>query len=271
MRTSLHHLVEQAAETRGVAPAVTYREVTVSYTELWHLTQAVASGLIGLGLVKDDRVAVYLDKRIETVAAVLGTSAAGGVFVPINHILKAPQAAYIIRNCSARVLITTSDRLALLCSELSSCPSVEHVVLIDLEGEPAPHRDAYRMQGWSNLLRCASELPSPTRTSIDVDMAAILYTSGSTGKPKGVVLSHRNLIVGAESVSSYLKNTADDVILSVLPLSFDAGFSQLTTAFAVGAHVILMNYLVPGDVAEALCEAPGHRPDVCPAAVAPDR
>jgi acyl-CoA ligase (AMP-forming) (exosortase A-associated) len=79
-------------------------------------------------------------------------------------------------------------------------------------------------------------------------MAAILYTSGSTGKPKGVVLSHRNLIVGAESVSSYLKNTADDVILSALPLSFDAGFSQLTTAFAVGAHVILMNYLVPGDV-----------------------
>ena len=70
-------------------------------------------------------------------------------------------------------------------------------------------------------------------------MAAILYTSGSTGKPKGVVLSHRNLIVGAESVSHYLGNTADDVILAALPLSFDAGFSQLTTGFAVGAHVVL--------------------------------
>ena len=54
-------------------------------------------------------------------------------------------------------------------------------------------------------------------------MAAILYTSGSTGKPKGVVLTHRNLIVGAESVSHYLGNTADDVILAALPLSFDAG------------------------------------------------
>ena len=70
-------------------------------------------------------------------------------------------------------------------------------------------------------------------------MAAILYTSGSTGKPKGVVLCHRNLIVGAESVSHYLENTADDVILAALPLSFDAGFSQLTTAFSVGAHVVL--------------------------------
>jgi acyl-CoA ligase (AMP-forming) (exosortase A-associated) len=62
------------------------------------------------------------------------------------------------------------------------------------------------------------------------------------------VLSHRNLIVGAESVSQYLRNTADDVILAALPLSFDAGFSQLTTAFRAGAHVVLMNYLVPADV-----------------------
>jgi acyl-CoA ligase (AMP-forming) (exosortase A-associated) len=63
-----------------------------------------------------------------------------------------------------------------------------------------------------------------------------------------VVVSHRNLVAGAESVSGYLGNTADDVILAALPLSFDAGFSQLTTAFAVGAHVVLTNYLVPGDV-----------------------
>jgi acyl-CoA ligase (AMP-forming) (exosortase A-associated) len=77
---------------------------------------------------------------------------------------------------------------------------------------------------------------------------AILYTSGSTGRPKGVVLSHRNLLVGAESVSTYLGNTADDVILAALPLSFDAGLSQVTTAFSVGAHVVLMNYLLPADV-----------------------
>ena len=91
---------------------------------------------------------------------------------------------------------------------------------------------------------------------IDLDIAAILYTSGSTGKPKGVVLSHRNLIVGAESVSQYLENTAEDVILAALPLSFDAGFSQLTTAFSVGAHVVLMNYLLPGD-AVRLCAQQG--------------
>ena len=100
-------------------------------------------------------------------------------------------------------------------------------------------------------------MTSPPRSSaIDLDIAAILYTSGSTGKPKGVVLNHRNLIVGAESVSQYLENTAEDVILAALPLSFDAGLSQLTTAFNVGAHVVLMNYLVPGDVVR-LCAQHG--------------
>ena len=79
-------------------------------------------------------------------------------------------------------------------------------------------------------------------------MAAILYTSGSTGKPKGVVLSHRNMITGAHSVADYLANQATDRILAILPLSFDYGLSQLTTAFAVGASVILMDYLLPRDV-----------------------
>ena len=74
--------------------------------------------------------------------------------------------------------------------------------------------------------------------------------------PKGVVLSHRNLVVGGESVSHYLGNVAEDVILAALPLSFDAGFSQLTTGFNVGAHVILMNYLLPMDVVR-LCARHG--------------
>jgi len=87
---------------------------------------------------------------------------------------------------------------------------------------------------------------------IDTDMTAILYTSGSTGNPKGVVLSHRNMVAGARSVASYLGNTPADRILAVLPLSFDAGLSQLTTAFSVGASAVLMDYLLPRDVIRAV-------------------
>jgi long-subunit acyl-CoA synthetase (AMP-forming) len=83
-------------------------------------------------------------------------------------------------------------------------------------------------------------------------MAAILYTSGSTGKPKGVVLSHRNIIAGAESVAEYLNIQASDRLLAALPFSFDYGLNQLTTCLLEGATCVLMDYLLPRDVVNAL-------------------
>jgi acyl-CoA ligase (AMP-forming) (exosortase A-associated) len=255
LRTNLHHLLQQTADRCSESPALTFGNITVSYAELWRTTSLAARGLQALGLARDDRVGVYLDKRIETVAAIFGTSAAGGVFVPINHILKAPQVGFILTDCDVRVLVTSRDRLALLRDELKACASLEHVVLVDGHDERPVDGDEYQVHAWSDLVaESSNSVAAPRQPAVDLDMAAIFYTSGSTGKPKGVVLSHRNLIVGAESVSSYLQNTADDVILSALPLSFDAGFSQLTTAFSVGAHVILLNYLLPGDVVK-LCAA----------------
>src|SRR5690606_4874724 len=114
---------------------------------------------------------------------------------------------------------------------------------------PAAALPGLPLTPWRDLLE------APRRAGhrvIDVDMAAILYTSGSTGKPKGVVLSHRNMVAGAKSVASYLENDAQDTLLAALPLSFDAGFSQLTTAFHAGARVGLLNYLLPRDVLQAM-------------------
>jgi len=246
-RTNLHHLLSQAAATTPDAAALTYRNATISYKETWQRSNAAAAQLVGVGLQRGDRVAIYLEKRLETVAAIFAISAAGGVFVPINHVLKAAQVRHILGDSGAGVLITSADRLSQLRSVLPETV-VEHVIVIgDAVTDPASDWQLHR---WDDGQAAAGE-PSPAQT-IDIDPAAILYTSGSTGKPKGVVLSHRNLIVGAESVSSYLKNTSNDVILSVLPLSFDAGLSQVTTAFAVGAHCVLMNYLLPREVAK-LC------------------
>jgi acyl-CoA ligase (AMP-forming) (exosortase A-associated) len=243
----LHDLVAQAARRDPAASALTYKGDTLTYGELDAAVASVATGLAGLGLRRGERVAVYLDKRIETVAAVFGTSAAGGVFVPVNPLLRAKQVAYILGDCAVRILVTSADRYELLRAELAECKSLEYVVLVGAGGQSeAAH---YEVLSWSSLSGAANR---PALTTIDADMAAIFYTSGSTGKPKGVVLSHRNLIVGGESVSQYLGNQADDVILAALPLSFDAGFSQLTTGFTAGAHVVLMNYLLAGDVVK-LC------------------
>src|SRR3954454_4127033 len=118
MHTQVHEVVAEMAVRRGDAPAVTFNDTTASYAELWRDTDAFASGLARIGLRRGQRVGICLDKRIETVTAIFGTSAAGGVFVPVNPVLKPRQVAYILADCSARVLITTPERLALLRDEL---------------------------------------------------------------------------------------------------------------------------------------------------------
>lgn len=250
MRSQIHHLLAEAAEAYGDAPALTYKDITVTYGQLWRDVADFGAGLDSLGLGRGDRVAVYLDKRIETVTALFGASAGGAVFVPVNPLLRPRQVGYILQDCDVRVLVTSAERLDLLREELEHCKSIEHVVLVgrapasgELDGQCR-----YTVNPWP----LATDGSLPSAGAIDVDMAAIMYTSGSTGQPKGVVLSHRNLIAGAESVSHYLGNDSDDVILSALPFSFDAGLSQLTTAFSVGAHVILLNYLLPASVVQ-LC------------------
>ncbi len=245
MRTQIQHLVSHAAAAHGSRIALSVKDVSLTYAELDARIAAFASGLQRLGASRADRVAVYLDKRIETVVALLGAAAAGGVFVPVNPLLRAAQVEHVLRDSGARVLVTTPERLETLAAALGGLDPLEHIVVVG-PSTTGLATSGHAVTPWDVVV------DAPTVTArhhdVDTDVAAILYTSGSTGRPKGVVLSHRNLIAGAESVSSYLGNTADDVILSALPLSFDAGLSQLTTAFSVGAQVVLMNYLLPGDV-----------------------
>lgn len=246
--TLLHDLISISAQRDPQAIALTYGKQSLRYGDLQEAVTCFASGLIGLGLQRGERVAIYLEKRFETVIASFGAPAAGGVFVPLNPLLKPEQVAYIMRDCNVRVLVTSPERLTLLAPVLDACHDLRHVVVLDSE-QPLPSDDGLGYFRWSSLL--ASPM-LPGHRVIDTDMLAILYTSGSTGKPKGVVLSHRNMVAGAKSVASYLENRPSDTLLAALPLSFDAGFSQLTTAFYVGARVVLLNYLLPRDVLKAL-------------------
>ncbi|MQW74792.1 acyl-CoA ligase (AMP-forming), exosortase A system-associated [Nocardioides sp. dk4132] len=258
MRVHLHDLLEEQAEHRPTASALTAGEQTRDYAELAAVVREAAAGMRRLGIVPGDRVAVLLDKRLETVEAIFAASYAGAVFVPVNPLLKPEQIAHVLADCDVRLLVTSTSRWGALGDAAHRLPALERVVLV--EGAAAGTGDAgVPVCSWDALLASGREAgPAAARAhaGVDSDLAAILYTSGSTGRPKGVVLSHRNLVVGAESVSGYLDNRPDDVILAALPLSFDAGLSQVTTAFAVGAHVVLVNYLLPRDVVR-LCARHG--------------
>jgi acyl-CoA ligase (AMP-forming) (exosortase A-associated) len=245
----LHQLVLRTAMSSPDAQALGFGGETMTYAQLADTMQRVAGSYLDHGIPRGGRIAVYMEKRLECVAAMFGAAAAGAVFVPVNPLLKAEQVAYILKDCDVRILVTTAERLKLLAPVLPACRGLEAVLAVDLD-ERAARAGATRAITWASALSGASGR-QPHRT-IDRDMAAILYTSGSTGKPKGVVLSHRNMVAGAESVAQYLENRSSDRILAALPLSFDAGFSQLTTAFLVGARLTLINYLLPRDVIDAV-------------------
>ena len=244
----LHELVFASAQRAPDTPALFDGQRDVSYSDLAGAVSRFAAGMAALRIGRGERVAIYLDKRLETVVASFGTPAHGCVIVPINPLLKPEQVAHILRDCNVRVLITSHERLKMLAAVIPTCSDLRHVVVTDT-GQGPPGGVPVAVHLWSALL---SESLSSHWRVVDQDMVAILYTSGSTGRPKGVVLSHRNMVAGAKSVVSYLDNRADDVLLAALPLSFDAGFSQLTTAFHAGAKAVLLNYLLPKDVVNAV-------------------
>ena len=244
----LHSLVTEQAARRPDAVALQAGQGSDTYAALAETIMAFSGGLAARGHARFDRVAVYLDKRAETIAAFFGTAAAGGLFVPCNPVLKAPQIAHILADSGAVTLVSSKARIDALRDTL---PGSTVRTVISVDGLPeAPIADV-DLVDWQAFLSAGQGQPPPTGPRVDTDPAAIFYTSGSTGKPKGVVLSHRNMVVGGESVASYLENHPEDRILALLPLSFDAGFSQLTTGFHAGATVILHNYLLARDVPRA--------------------
>jgi len=241
----VHHLIRDTASCRPEATAVIHGDQHLTYGELQTSVERIAGGFSALGVQAGERIAIYLDKCLETVVAVFAASAAGGVFVPINPQLKAGQIDHMLADSGASVLVTSRHRVATLGDVMAQHPSLHTVVVID---EPTTNDALPNQSGITHWSALASEPVAARPARVETDVAALLYTSGSTGLPKGVALSHRNLVAGAASVTDYLGNTPDDRLLAVLPLSFDYGLSQLTTAFQVGASVVLLNYLMPRDV-----------------------
>jgi acyl-CoA ligase (AMP-forming) (exosortase A-associated) len=257
----VHDFIFSSAERAPAAEALVDGARRLTYAQLATLTKRTCAALRARGARRGERVAVYMEKNIEHVAALFGAAAAGMVFVPVNPLLKPEQVAYILRDCDVRVLVTSADRLRQLAPSLGGCDSLHAVLALGAARAATPVADIGQIKvlDWEQALAEADAAEAnidtanlPARRITDSDVAAILYTSGSTGQPKGVVLSHRNLVAGAASVASYLGNTADDRILAVLPLSFDYGLSQLTTAFLSGACVVLINHLLARDVLTAV-------------------
>jgi amino acid adenylation domain-containing protein len=214
-----------AARAAGDDVALVAGERRMTFAELDAAAERLAGGLRASGVEHGDRVVLMAPNGVEAAVTIYATARAGAVVVPLNPTTRPAKLAYVLEHTGAAAMVC--DRALADVAREAGAPNVLDDVLA-VDGPPGPP-------------------PGPD------DLAAIIYTSGSTGRPKGVALTHANLVFVVGSIASYLEVTADDRVLSGLPLSFGYGLNQLLTCVHARATLVLERSLAfPGRLVELL-------------------
>lgn len=213
-------------------PAIVVEGRAHSYTELLDSALRLATALRERGLVRGDRVAIYMDNTWPCVVSIYATLLAGGTFLVVNPQTKSDKLEFILEDSGAKVLLTDGHLSKEFLPALERARSVSAVIC---SGEvPGGHG----LSSFDSTVADAEPLTVPTGV-IPLDLAALIYTSGSTGNPKGVMQTHQSMVFAAGSLIEYLRLGGDDRILCVLPVAFDYGLYQLLMAIQLGATLVL--------------------------------
>jgi long-chain acyl-CoA synthetase len=224
----------------------------------------LGNALKGLGINKGDRVAVQMPNSPVVLSAFPAIYKIGAVVVPLNPLLRPDEAAYIYRDCGAKVILTSPDFVGRVLEAQRQTPNLKHVILTDRDDVPGTI--AYR-----DIMSNNSGELAVAQTDND-DVAALIYTAGTTGPPKGVVHTHYSLYINALFFYEYIlvhrpttlqlnscalnpktlqSNEVSQqvsgvnramVSLGVLPLSHSYGIAFSNTSNFVGAKTILLRW-----------------------------
>ena len=221
-----------------------------TYGDLEARSNALAHALLARGVERGDRVVIFGDNCLETVIAFWAVLKANAVVSLVSPLTKADKLAYYLNDCRATALISDGHITRVFADAARRAPHLKTVIV---SGE----LDAAKLAGLPVVAfgRAIADAPqdAPPRRNIDIDLAAIIYTSGSTGEPKGVMLTHRNMLTAAASISTYLEMRDDDIVLGVLPLSFDYGLYQMIMTFRVGGRLVLeRSFVYPAQVLDTV-------------------
>lgn len=245
----VNEFLEETASLFPDKVALVCRRRRLTFQEIDRAAGSLANALLQAGFRKQDRAIIYLENSAESVISLFGVLKAGGVFVIIDPQVKARKMETILDNCRASVVITSKTLLDRIGEVVSYAESLRWVILVDSEeAVPPGEKDRPEVLSYNSILE-RSRPGRPQPSCIDIDLAGLVYTSGSTGIPKGVMLGHLNIVSAVNSITRYLENTGDDIILVTLPLAFDYGLYQVFMAFKLGATVVLeKGFVYPQEV-----------------------
>lgn len=234
----VQNFLENSAARLPNKTALVYGKERYTYSEVNSEANGLAVVLQELGVQRQDRVAILLDNSPQTVFAIFGALKSDAVFVIINTTTKAAKLGHILRDCGIKILIAQNSKAQVVLEVLRGDHCLEHIIWVSqADRVPSPKVDRVEFHSYNDIIS-RREL-APLSQNIDLDIAAIIHTSGSNGQPKGVVLTHLNMISAATSITSYLENREEDIILNVLPLSFDYGLYQVLMTFLFGGTIVL--------------------------------
>ncbi|MGH2683044.1 MAG: long-chain-fatty-acid--CoA ligase [Actinomycetota bacterium] len=242
---SLHELVLSAAERRRGEPALHFHGRMIPYRGLAERVRRTGAALHGLGVGREDRVAMLVGNVPEFLYALYGTMAIGAVAAPLNVMLTPEEVGYVLADAEARVVVAETDFLPTVLSVRDRVASIENVVVV---GPPPVPR---RTRSLEEMITRGGELP---QVAVGQDDLAILaYTSGTTAEPRGAMLTHGNLLANLDQLAAVpiLGEAASDVILLALPLFHLYGLNAvLNFMLRVGASGVLVERFDPVETLE---------------------
>lgn len=182
--------------------AVKFKGQTITYETLYKRAMAIAAYLSSRGLKKGDRFAVLMPNRLEYIELDLAAAFGGFVKVPLNYRLHPKEHEYMINDANISILIGDQTLIDPIDSEFERL---------------------YIGEDYENVL--AKHIGEEVNEEMEEnDLFAIMYTSGTTGNPKGVMLSHRNILAGALSLSEACEVNHHDTVGHVAPLTHGSNF-----------------------------------------------
>src|SRR6201996_6265348 len=245
MDFNLAVILREAARRTPDKTALTLGEVRLGYAQLDELSDRASVSLAAAGVRPGDRVGLQLPNIPQFVIAYFAILKAGGVVVPMNVLLKAPEIEFQLRDSGARALITYGGFLD-ESAKAAAAAGVTSVYVVTETGAPR--------SGTAFEALLAGDPPGPQLAGRSpADPAVIIYTSGTTGTPKGAELSHIGLYMNADIPGRLFGFTADDIVLVALPLFHVFGLaSVMNTSILMGGTMSLVPRFEPQAVLELM-------------------
>lgn len=230
----LSQLLSQSLARYPANIAVVHEQQQYTYHALAQASNRFAHRLAAAGVVRGDRVGLYLEKSFAAVAALFGILQVGAAYVPLDPAAPTPRIAYIITNCTMKAVVSTRARQAALQEPLAGQEHTPIVITIDDETFVSPHPSAVGERVPSG------REPLPDPGTIEDDLAYILYTSGSTGNPKGVMISHRAALTFVDWACETFHVQPTDRVSNHAPFHFDLSTFDLFATIKAGGTVVLV-------------------------------